>query len=263
MMAKRGSIKPHPAKMRTAAQVSTNILQQLVAKVAVGVKPIEISQLADELCEQQGVVAAFRGVSGHKNKFSAAMCISVNDGILHGLPNDEPIVEGDLVKLDFGIIKEGYYTDQCVTVGVGEVSAADQALLKIGSLAVQTAAKQAVAGKRTGDLGYTMQTIAETAGYNVLTDYVGHGIGQSLWEFPQIPAYGIPGTGDLLTEGMVICIEAQVVAGNNDVYIDNDGWTVRTQDGSRGVMFEYMVLVGKGKSEILTNTMDWPILVNA
>ncbi|MCA9379188.1 type I methionyl aminopeptidase [Candidatus Dojkabacteria bacterium] len=250
------------SKVRAAAAVSTEILQQLVAAVEIGTTPRVIAKLADKLCQQQGVIPAFRGVAGARSKFSAPMCISVNDAVLHGLPTDEAIQDGDLVKLDFGIIKDGYYTDHCVTVGVGNVSAADLSLLKIGRLAVMTAASAAVSGKHTGDLGHTMQTIAETAGYQVLTDYVGHGIGRSLWQAPQIPAYGVPGSGELLEPGMVICVEAQVVAGSNEVFVDNDGWTVRTADGSRGVMFEYMVLVGSGKPEILTKTMDLPLVVS-
>ncbi len=246
--------------IKQAAQISQAILHQLVDYTKPGITPLDIDRLAGELCAKKGVKPAFFGVQGPTN-FPGNMCVCVNEEILHAIPRDtRKIQEGDLVKLDFGIIYKEFYTDHCVTLGIGKLSSEDERLLKVGKLAVESSISQAIAGNHTGDLGYVMQSVAELAGFNVLSGFVGHGIGRSLHEFPQVPAYGEPHTGAKLEPGMVICVEAQVVAGKDETYIADDGWTVIIKDGSRGVMFEYMVLITEDKPEVLTDTRSWKIM---
>ncbi len=253
--------KPDYNLVKDAASISMEIMRKLYDSVEVGVAHSEIDNLAFDLCDKYQVRPAFYNVQVGNNKYPSALCISVNDAVLHGLPaKGAKFSPGDVVKLDFGVVYRGHFTDFCVTFGLNPVAETDVALIKVAKLAVLSAAKKAQAGVFTGDLGNTMETIAETAGYSVLTGYVGHGIGTSLWEQPQIPAYGNSGEGDALVSGAVICVEAQVVAGSPNVYIDKDRWTVRTQDGSNGAMFEYMLIVNDGQPEILTDTSEWPVV---
>lgn len=248
-------------KYQAIAKLSTDILWQLHQFTKAGVTPVEIDALAEKLAMKTGAKPNFKGVGGPRNPYQYSTCISVNDTVVHGIPQDKPLQTGDLVKVDFGIEKDGYNTDHCFTVVIGDyLSPADELLMKTGRKAVLKAAQAAKAGVMTGDLGYLMETTVVEQGFTVAEQYVGHGIGQTLHDEPQLPAWGDPGTGAKLREGMVVCVEAQVIAGNNDLYVDADGWSVKTRDGSRAVMFEYMVLVGKNSAKILTPTMDWPLV---
>ena len=249
------------ATYQQVAQTSTQILQKLYQAIKPGVYPIEVDQLAGKLCQQHQVKPAFKGVVSGGLTYQHNSCVSVNDEILHGIPDDQRKIQtGDLVKVDFGIIDQGFYTDHCFTVGVGKVSAQDQKLLEVGRQAVLNAVKLAKPGKTTGDLGHAMHSTAFRAGFETLKQYVGHGIGQSLHQDPQIPAFGKPQTGVKLRKNMIICVECQVVPGSDQVYIEKNGWTVKTVDGHKGVMFEYMVRVDE-QPQILTPTQDWPLLV--
>lgn len=248
--------------IRTATKLSTDILSQLIEPIRPGMPTSDIDNRFGELCVQNGVQAAFKGVPGPYNKFPANMCISINDEVLHGIAHPgTSLAEGDLLKLDFGIIYNGIYTDQCITVGVKSLSVEDEKLVKIARLAVQTGVTKAIVGNTTGDIGYAIYTPVQMAGYDVLKEFIGHGIGKSLHEDPEIPAYGQPGAGDALEDGQVLCVEAQVVAGTDEVSVMEDGWTVVTEDGKNGVMFEYMVIVRAGQPEILTQTLDWPLVI--
>ena len=249
------------ATYKKAAQISTKILSQLREAIKPGVYPIEVDKLAGELCQKYGVKSSFKGVVNGNLSYGFNSCISVNDEILHGLPSGKrKIREGDLVKIDFGIIYQGFYTDHCFTVGVGQISVEDQKLLEVGREAVLKAVKLAKPGNHTGDLGHIMHHTAYKAGFETLKQYVGHGIGWSLHENPEIPAFGQPKSGTALKKDMIICVECQVVAGSDQVFIEGNGWTVKTSDCNKGVMFEYMVRVDK-KPEILTPTQDWPLTV--
>jgi methionyl aminopeptidase len=248
-------------KYRQAAKLSTEILWQLHQKTSAGVTPLEIDALADKLCRQHNGKPNFRGVGPKKNPYQFATCISVNDTVVHGIPQDTPLMEGDLVKVDFGLEYLGLNTDHCFTVGIGELAEGDRKLLTTGRSAILAAAQNAITGKYTGDLGSIMERTAHKQGFTVTEQYVGHGIGHSLHEEPQIPAWGKAGEGAVLQKGMVLCVEAQLLAGNNEVYVAPDGWSVKTQDGSNAVMFEFMVIVDSPKPEFLTPTMDWPLIV--
>lgn len=245
--------------IKSTAKLSVDILASIRDSLRPGIFPIELDNLALDLCREHGVKPSFARVPGYN--FNS--CISVNEDVLHGIPSsDRRIESGDLVKIDFGIVKDGYYTDHCYTFSMGEPTAENKRLIQTGKLAVESSIKQALSNNTTGDIGNTMQTIAEMAGYNVLKQYVGHAVGRSLWEDPQIPAYGEPGDGDVLQDGTVVCLEAQVVAGSDQVYIKNDGWTITTRDRQPGVMFEYMVIVRDKNPEVITDTRDWETVID-
>lgn len=244
-----------------ACRISVEILRKLYDAVAIGVIPGEIDQLAGKLCEEYGVKPAFFGVQGRKGIYGYNTCLQLNDVAVHGIPDQiTPIKSGDLVTIDFGIIYQGYFTDHCVTVGVGEVSIADRKLLRVGRESVFHATKKAISGNQTGDLGQIMETEARDAGFETLKMYIGHGIGTTLHDAPEIPASGPAGQGEILHRGEVICVESQVVAGSPQVKTDADGWTTRTRDGKNAVMFEFMVMVDNTKAIIMTPTQDWPLI---
>lgn len=245
---------------QTAGQISTEILSQIKAATKPGISPLELDNLATKLCHKHQVKPAFVGVHNGLSTYQHAMCISVNDTVVHGIPTDEPVKPGDIVKLDFGIIYRGFFTDHCVTVGIEKLSPLDERLVRTTKKAVLAAVDLAVEGNPTGYLGSTMHTIAKNEGFDVLKNFIGHGIGTSLHEFPEVPAHGNPLHGSLLKTGMVICVEAQVVTGTDQTITQADGWTVTTADGGKSAMFEYQVIVGKQKPTILTPTASWPII---
>ncbi|MEO8582079.1 MAG: type I methionyl aminopeptidase [Patescibacteria group bacterium] len=244
-----------------AAQISMEILRELYEMTKPGIFPVEIDQKAFDLCKRHNVVSSFYGVPGAKSKYEYASCISLNDEAVHGIPSStRQIQPGDLVKLDFGIISETYYTDHCVTVGIEKIKNKDYKLLEVGKQAVLDGVAQAKTGKMTGDIGHAIESTARKSKFDTIKYYIGHGIGHHLHEDPEVPAAGRPNTGTVLKEGQVICVEAQVVAGSPAISMDPDGWTVRTRDGKNAVMFEYMTIVRNGEPEILTDTRDWPLI---
>jgi len=251
--------RPKEEKLiREAAGISMKILFELGQNVRKGVKTIEIDELANSLCKDYKVKPAFKEVPSYFN----TTCISVNDEILHGIPNEDDILKvGDLVKIDFGIIHKGYNTDHCWTFAVEEVSKKDMKLLKASKEATENAVRKAVSGNYTGDLGYEMNKTAKKYNYNIIKEYVGHGIGKDLHEYPDIPSFGEKGRGELLKDGMVICVECQVVDGSGDTLIESNGWTVRSQEGGKAGMYEYMVIVRDSEPEILTPMFDWPVII--
>jgi len=244
--------------LKKASEISLTILKQLGEELREGVTGLEIDREAGFLCKKYKVKPAFKRVEG----YNFNTCISVNDVAVHGVPKDVPFKKGDLVSIDFGIYYRDIYTDHCWTWSIGEPTAENKKLLKAGRAAVENAVNKAVVGNRTGDLGYEMEKEAKKNGYNTLRMFVGHGIGKVLHDEPEILAYGKKGTGELLEDGMVLCVECQVVDDVNGVEIDEeDGWSARTENGGNSVMFEYMVIVREDKPEILTNTLDWGVVV--
>jgi methionyl aminopeptidase len=225
-------------KLREAGEISSNILRELGNNIEEGKTPLEIEDLAQDLCEDYRVKPSFATVPG----YDYATCISVNDCILHGIPNDRAFKNGDLVKVDFGIIYKGYFTDHCWTWGVGDISREDQKLLEAGREATENGCKEAIAGNRTGDISHVLRSTAEKYGYTTLDEFAAHGIGKTLHDDPEILSFGKPNTGDSLKDGMVICVECQVTK-SNDIYIADNGWDVISSDGFKGSMFEYMGIV--------------------
>jgi len=241
--------------IKEASRVSVEILSKLGEMVKIGNTPFQIDEYAGELCREYGVHSSFKKVKG----YNFNTCISVNDVAVHGIPKDIPFNEGDLVSIDFGIVYKKFYTDHCWTWCVGKADEKRMKLLLAGRKAVENAIPKAVVGNRTGDLGYEMEKEAKRNGFNVLSVYVGHGVGRGLHEEPEIPAFGDRGRGTLLEDGMVICIECQVVDDVDDVNIDEDDWSARTINGGNAVMFEYMVIVRKDSPTILTNMLNWRV----
>lgn len=254
--------KKQKKEYQDVCDLSVQILRSIYDKIAIGAKPIDLDKFAGEQCEKYGSKPAFFDVPGKKGIYGYNSCIQINDVAVHGIPAaDYEIKSGDLVTVDFGIIKNGYFTDHCVTVGVGDVSKENKKLLEAGFNSVFNATKQAITGNTTGDIGFVLESEARQDGFDTLKEYIGHGIGYSLHDEPEIPAHGFPGQGEQLRKGEVICVESQVVAGEAKVITDPDGWTTRTRDGKNAVMFEFMVMVDNTKPIIMTKTNDWPLFV--
>lgn len=249
------------AKYQAVAKLSTEILWQLWQATQVGAVPLAIDALAEKLVRQHGCTPAFQGVGSKKNPYRHTTCIGVNDTVVHGIPTTTALQSGDVVKVDFGLISpEGFYTDHCFTKIVGEAAPEDVRLLKVARQGVANAARLAVAGKQVGDLGFAMQQSAEAAGFSTVKELVGHGIGYTMHDEPQIPAWGTPKKGLTLKRGQVLCVESQVIASPDDgVYLDDDGWTIKATTGAKAAMFECMVVVGEKKPTILTPNLDWPL----
>ena len=244
-------------KYREAAEISMEILKALGESIKVGTTTAQIDVLAGQLCKEASVRPSFLGQDGYK--YNA--CISVNDVAVHGVPNDTPLKNGDLVSIDFGVIYKGFHTDHCWTWSVGKPSSDNLKLLNTAKEAVESAANLAVTGAYTGDLGDQMELTAKKNGYRTIKMFVGHGIGKSLHEFPEVPAFGEPGTGDLLVDGMVICVECQVVDDTGEVYIDEkDGWSAHTELGGNSAMYEFMMIVRHDEPVFLTDTRDWGVI---
>lgn len=240
--------------LKKATDISTGILKELRDNVKEGTGAGFINDLAYELCKKANVKPAFLGVPSPTGGFPSNVCISVNDTILHGIPHSNIIFKtGDLVKIDFGIIYKGFFTDHCVTKNIGEISIEEQRLLNTGKLCIDTAVQSAIVGNNVSDISKVLEEVATLAGFNFVRNYCGHGIGRSLWLEPEVLTYTYSGMPQIpLIEGMCLCIENQLTMGKSDLYLDNDGWSLKTIDGSKGVMFEHMVIVRKNKPEILT-----------
>jgi len=236
-------------QMRIAATITAQIVDEIGKMIKPGVTAADLEQHARLRCQQEGVVPAFLGYEGYQY----ALCVSVNDEVVHALPTpDKVFKEGDVVSVDFGVIRNKYYSDHCRTFPVGNLSPIHERLLEIGKQAVDNAVWLAVAGNKIGDLSHAMQSTAEQAGFSIVKYYVGHSIGKKLHESPEIPAFGLAGKGLPLEKDMVICVECQVCEKGAELEHDRDGWTARTTDGGYSVMFEHMVHVQNGEPEILT-----------
>lgn len=238
---------------KAAGRISAEILSKIKEATKIGVTPKELDTLAGQLCIEYGVEPSFKGVEGPKDPFPANLCVCVNDETLHAIPYSEiPLKSGDIVKLDFGIIYNGFFTDHCVTVGLGELTEEELRLINTAKLAVDTAIKKAVEGNRIGDISNVIGSIAELSKLTVIRGFAGHGIGRSIHEEPLVPYEGYPNSGPRLVEGMILCIEVQLSLGSGRLRMDKDGWTLRTEDGSKTAMHEHVVMVGKKSPLILT-----------
>ncbi len=239
-------------KVRKAADISMQILLDLRAHTVEGSCPLEINKLALSLCKKNKVIPSFLGVPGIKTDFPGNLCVCVNDETLHAIPFSKvPFKSGDIIKIDFGVIYEGIFTDHCVTVGLGHLDKEEIRLIETTKLAIQTAVKQAYEGNHVGDISNVIEQISTLAGFQSIHGYAGHGIGYSIHENPSIPYTGKPNTGPKLEKGMLLCIETQLSLGTGKLSLDKDGWTLRTIDGAKTAMFEHMVLVDS-KPEVLT-----------
>ncbi len=242
------------AKIRQAGQIVGSVLADLAALVICGARPHDLDQYARETIRQRGGQPAFIGYQG----YPATLCISVNNAVVHGLPTAKQFVDGDLVGIDAGAIVDGWYADAAITLGVGQISVKDQHLLTTTQEALQAGIVRARAGRRLGDVQAAIQRVIEAAGLGIIRDLTGHGIGRQLHEEPQIPNYGRAGSGLLLQKGLVICLEPMVTLGSPEIVLDQDRWTIRTLDGSKGAQFEHTILITDDEAEILTPLRAWP-----
>jgi methionyl aminopeptidase len=238
--------------MKRANVVVAEVLQELKRRVAPGVTTLELDAFAEDLTLKKKAIPAFKGYSVAGRVFPRCLCVSINEEIVHGIPSNRTLREGDIVGLDYGVIYDGFYGDSAVTVGVGKVSAAAERLMEVTRQSLYKGIEQVQVGKRLGDLGFAVQQTAESAGYSVVRAFVGHGIGKKLHEEPPVPNYGEPDRGIRLQEGMVLAIEPMVNAGGCEVEIKEDGWTAITKDGSLAAHFEHSVAVTKNGPVILS-----------
>ena len=235
-------------KMRRAAQVVAVALANLAENVLPGVTTGELDRLAEGILREHGAVPSFLGYKG----YPSAACISINYEVVHGIPGSRQLVEGDIVGIDLGAIVKGYHGDSAITVPVGKVSAEAERLMKVTREALWSGIAMARADNRLGDVSNAIQQCAESRGFSVVRDLVGHGIGRSMHEEPQVPNFGPPGRGPILEEGMTLAIEPMVNAGGYHVETLSDGWTMVTKDRSLSAHFEHTVAVTRDGADVLT-----------
>jgi len=233
--------------MDAANRIVLEVIEGVGRMIAPGVTPRELDRFAERTIRAAGAVPAFLRYRG----YPATLCISVDDVIVHGIPNDRPLREGQIVGIDCGVLYKGYYGDAARTFAVGRVDPEAERLLAVTERALELAVQQVRPGARLSDIGHAVQRHAEANGFSVAREFSGHGIGTSLHEDPQVPNFGEPGKGPKLKPGMVLAIEPMVNAGSSDVRVDPDGWTARTVDGSRSAHFEFSVAVTGGGARVL------------
>ena len=240
------------ALMRENAIIVSKTLAEVGKIVAPGVTTLELNRVAETFIRDHGAVPSFLGYDG----FPYALCISVNDVVVHGFPSDYVLKEGDIVSVDCGTFYKGYNGDSAYTFPVGEVDAETRKLLDVTKESLYRGIAMAVAGNRTGDIGHAVQTYAESFGFSVVRELIGHGIGKHLHERPDVPNYGRRGQGARLVDGMTICIEPMINAGVRNVYLAENGWAVHTADKAKSAHYELTVVVRKGQPEGLS-TFDF------
>ncbi len=236
------------ACMRTAGRIVAEVLEKIREKIEPGITTLELDRLAEAECAKRKVRPAFKGYGG----FPFTICASPNDKVVHGFPDSVPLQEGDILSIDFGVVADGFYGDSAVTFAVGRIDEKKQKLLAVTESALMRAIDVAAAGMRLSDLSHAVQSHVEPAGFSVVREFVGHGIGRQLHEAPQLPNFGPPGHGPRLKEGMVLAIEPMINAGTAAVSLESDGWTAVTVDGEPSAHFEHTVAITRHGPEILT-----------
>jgi methionyl aminopeptidase len=234
--------------MRESGRILAATLQLLVDRLRPGLVEKELDEIVRKEFKKRGVTPTFLGYHG----YPATVCVSINDEIVHGIPGEREIMDGDIVSIDLGCTYKGFVADSALTVGVGNVSAEAQRLIDVTREALRLGIGAARAGSRIGEIGATIQGYVEGEGFSVVREYVGHGVGRQMHEDPQVPNYGSPESGPVLRPGMVIAIEPMVNMGDWRTKRDPDDWTVRTIDGSLSAHFEHTLAITEGEAEVLT-----------
>ena len=224
-------------------------LGELAKWIAPGITTLKLDKIAEEFIRDHGAVPRFQGYGGFPN----TLCVSVNEQIVHGIPSNYELKDGDIVSIDCGTLKNGFNGDSAYTFCVGEVAYDVRRLLKTTKESLYLGIEQAVEGKRVGDISNAVQTYCEKKGYSVVRELCGHGVGKRLHEDPEVPNYGRRGCGPLLKSGMVIAIEPMINLGSRNIVIERDGWTTRTRDRKPSAHFEHTVAVREGKADILSS----------
>jgi len=245
--------------IREGGKILAQILNELGKAVKPGMKTIELDRLAESLVFKYGAIAAFKNYKPDFNRreqdgYPASVCVSVNEEVVHGIPGNRVLQEGDIVSLDMGVLYKGYFTDAAITVGVGKISPVAQKIIDVTRRSLDLAIAEVKIGNHLGDIGWAVQSYVEKNGFSVVRDLVGHGVGKFIHEEPEIPNFGRPKTGLELKEGMVLAIEPMVNTGSHKVKALADGWTFVTQDKSLSAHFEHSVAVTKNRAEVLTES---------
>ncbi len=222
---------------------------EIAGLIKPGITTLALDKIAEEFIRDNGGAPAFKGYGGFPN----TLCMSPNEQVVHGIPNDRVLENSEILSVDCGVVMNGYYGDSAFTYEVGEVDAETKQLLKVTKESLYKGIEQAVAGNRIGDIGYAVQQHAESFGYGVVRELVGHGVGKNLHESPEVPNHGRRGKGVMLKEGLVIAIEPMINMGTKRILQHNDGWTITTIDNKPSAHFEHTIVVRKGKAEILSS----------
>ncbi|MDR2622635.1 MAG: type I methionyl aminopeptidase [Dysgonamonadaceae bacterium] len=238
--------------MRIANRMVGATLAEVAKHIAPGVTTFQLDKIAEEYIRDNGGIPLFKGYNGFPN----ALCTSVNENVVHGIPDTLPLKEGDIVSVDCGVKINGYCGDSAYTFEIGEVAPEVKQLLKTTKEALYEGISRAVEGKRVGDVSHAIQVYCESRGYSVVRELVGHGIGKNMHEAPEVPNYGKKGYGPLLKEGMCIAIEPMINLGSKNVKFEKDGWTVHTRDRKPSAHFEHTIAIRPGKADILS-TFEW------
>ena len=235
-------------KIRNSCRIVSETLSALQELIKPGVTTRQLDTEAEKIIRSKGADPAFKGLYG----FPATLCVSVDDEVVHGIPSDTPLEEGQIVGLDVGAVTAGYYGDHARTFAVGRIDEDRQKLIDRTRESLDLAIQAARMGGTVGDIGHAVQRHAEAAGYGIVRDLVGHGVGTRLHEEPQIPNYGEPGTGPVLQEGMCLAIEPMINMGSEKIFTKDDGWTVKTADGAPSAHFEHTITITSNGPEVLT-----------
>jgi len=235
-------------QLKKSNAIVVEVFQKLSGIIAPGITTKELDQIAEEIILLRGAIPAFKGYRG----FPATLCISINDEVVHGIPSQRRLKEGDIVSLDVGVNLNGYFGDSAITLSVGEVDRVAQKLIEVTEKALYIGIEKAKEGNRLFDISYAIQTWVESQGFSVVREFVGHGIGKDLHEEPQIPNFGSPHQGPRLEKGMVFALEPMVNEGTYEVKVLSDGWTVVTADRKRSAHFEHSIAITDGEAEILS-----------
>jgi methionyl aminopeptidase len=237
------------SRLRRSSLLVGKTLAEIARHIKPGIQTKDLDVIAEEFIRDSGAVPAFKGYGG----FPATLCISINDEVVHGIPGKRTLKDGDIVSVDCGVVLDSFYGDSAYTFSVGEISEEIQDLLTRTKQSLYLGIEQAVSGNRIGDIGSAVQTYVESFGYGVVRDLVGHGIGRRLHEDPEVPNYGKRGSGIMLKEGMVICIEPMINLGRKNIIQESDGWTIRTSDKKPSAHFEHEIAIGKETADILSS----------
>ncbi|SHI76410.1 type I methionyl aminopeptidase [Flavobacterium terrae] len=234
--------------MRESALIVSKTLGMLASEIKPGVSTLYLDKLAEAFIRDHGATPAFLGMYGFPN----SLCMSPNSQVVHGIPNDKPLEDGDIISVDCGALKNGFYGDHAYTFEVGEVATATKMLLKTTKESLYVGIRELKAGNRTEDVGYVIQKYCESHGYGVVRELVGHGLGRTMHEAPEMPNYGKKGRGKLMQEGLVVAIEPMINQGTKNIKQHKDGWTITTADGKPSAHFEHDVAIIDGKPELLS-----------
>ncbi|MDD3374897.1 MAG: type I methionyl aminopeptidase [Candidatus Omnitrophica bacterium] len=235
-------------KMRRAGKALASVIQDLKSSLKVGMTTLEIDKIAEQLIDRKKAAPAFKGYRG----FPATACISVNEEIVHGIPSNRVVKDGDIVSIDMGLVLDGWFSDSAFTIGFGDLDEIKQKLIDVTEQSLYKGIEQAKARNYLSDIGFAIQSFVEPFGFSVVRDFVGHGIGRSLHEEPEVPNFGLPRSGPTLQEGMVFAIEPMINLGTYRTKILDDKWTVVTLDKKPSAHFEHTVVVTANGPEILT-----------